>query len=96
MHSHKPNNYEAKAADLNKKLVPFIERSNRGAFVDDDFSVADNADNQLVAEGTCLTERVAVAVVHHVKAAVHVNADRSVLLPPPWKSQRKLRAMAFL
>lgn len=74
-----------------KKLAPFVERGYRGTLIDDDFGVADDSDDQLVSEGTSLTESVAVAVVHHVEAAIHVNSDGSILLPPPSNWQRELR-----
>jgi hypothetical protein len=42
-----------------------------------DLRVGDEAYDELVPEGLGLAERVCVAVVHQVEAAVHVDADRA-------------------
>lgn len=57
-----------------------MEGSDGGAFVEGNFGVTDDADDELIPEGTGLAQGVAVAVVHHVEATVHVNADRLVVL----------------
>lgn len=51
-----------------------MERRDGRALVGGDLVVADNADDELVPEGARLAQRVAVAVVHHVEAAIHVDA----------------------
>lgn len=51
-----------------------MERRDGRALVGGDLVVADNADDELVPEGVRLAQRVAVAVVHHVEAAIHVDA----------------------
>jgi hypothetical protein len=51
-----------------------VERRDGGSLVGLDLVVADDADDELVPERARLAQRVAVAVVHHVEAAVHVDA----------------------
>jgi hypothetical protein len=50
-----------------------VERRNGGPLVGLDLVVADDADDELVPERARLAQRVAVSVVHHVEAAVHVD-----------------------
>lgn len=64
-----------------------MKRRNGRSFIGYDLFVANNTDDQLVTERTRLTQRVAVAVVHHVEAAVHVDADG-----PPFPERDKTRA----
>lgn len=51
-----------------------MERRDGGSLVGLDLVVADDADDELVPERARLAQRVAVAVVHHVEAAIHVDA----------------------
>lgn len=51
-----------------------MERRDGWSLVSLDLVVADDADDELVPERPGLAQRVAVAVVHHVEAAVHVDA----------------------
>jgi hypothetical protein len=62
--------------------VPLVHRRDGRALVGLDLLVADDADDELVAEGARLAQRVAMAVVHHVEAAVHVHAHRALAAAP--------------
>lgn len=59
---------------------PLVAGSDWRALVGGDLGVADDADHQLVAKRPRLAEGIAVAVVHHVEASVHVNAHGLLLL----------------
>lgn len=67
-----------------------MDWSNRRALVGSDLRVADDTDDQLVAERPRLAQGIAVPVVHHIEAPVHVNPHR-LLPPPPQNSQRGLQ-----
>ena len=54
--------------------APLTECRNGQYLVGLDLVVADEADDELVPEGARLAQRVAVAVVHHVEASVHIDA----------------------
>lgn len=62
---------------------PLLQGRHGGPLVHDDLRVADDADHELVPQGAGLPEGVAVAVVHHVEAPVHVDPHRPLLPPPP-------------
>lgn len=61
-------------------IRPLIKRSNRRAFVCNNFRIADNSNHQLVAQSSRLAKGIAVAVMHHIKAAIHVNPYGPLLL----------------
>lgn len=63
------------------------------ALVGGDLGVADDADHQLVAKRPRLAEGIAVAVVHHVEASVHVNAHGLLLLLLENSERRLQKAM---
>lgn len=60
-----------------------MQRRDGGSLVGGDLVVADDADDELVPERPRLAQRVAVAVVHHVEAAVHVDPHRAAAPPEP-------------
>jgi hypothetical protein len=62
--------------------VPLVHRRDGRTLVGLDLLVVDNANDELVAEGSRLAQSVAVAVVHHVEAAVHVHAYRAAATAP--------------
>ena len=64
-------------------MAPLVERRNWRPFVGLDLFVADDADDELVPEGARLAQRVAVSVVHHVEAAVHVDAHGAAAAAEP-------------
>jgi hypothetical protein len=74
--------------------VPLVHRRDGRTLVGLDLLVVDNANDELVAEGSRLAQSVAVAVVHHVEAAVHVHAYRAAATapePPPERVDRRQR-----
>ena len=68
-----------------------MEGRNRRPFVCLDLFVADDADDELVPEGARLAQRVAVSVVHHVEAAVHVDAHGAAEAAPDGVERRQGR-----
>lgn len=65
-----------------------MERNDGRPLVSRDLVVTDNPDNKLVSERLSLPQGVAVSIVHHVEAAVHVDPDG---LPPPPPDPRQPR-----
>ena len=55
-----------------------MERRDGGSRVGGELVITDDADDELVPERPRLAQRVAVAVVHHVEAAVHVDPHGAV------------------
>ena len=72
-------------------MAPLVERRNWRPFVGLDLFVADDADDELVPEGARLAQRVAVSVVHHVEAAVHVDAHGAAEAAPDGVERRQGR-----
>jgi len=72
-------------------MAPLVERRNWRPFVGLDLFVADDADDELVPEGARLAQRVAVSVVHHVEAAVHVDAHGAAAAAPDRVERRQGR-----
>lgn len=59
-----------------------MERRDGRPLVGLDLVVADDADDELVPEGARLSQRVAVSVVHHIEASVHVDAHGAAAAAP--------------
>lgn len=60
---------------MSTKMKPFVKRGNGGALIGNDLCITNNPNNQLVAEGTSLAKGIAMAIMHHIEAAVHVDAN---------------------
>ena len=56
-------------------MKPFVKRGNGRTLVGNDLGVTNNPNNQLVTQGTSLAKGIAMAIMHHVKATVHVDAN---------------------
>lgn len=55
---------------------PLVERGNRGAFVSSDLCIANHTNNKLIPKSTGLPKSVAVPIMHHIEAPIHVNPNR--------------------
>lgn len=71
-------------------MKPFVKRGNGRTLVGNDLGVTNNPHNQLVTQCTSLAKGIAVPIMHHVKATIHVDTNGFLVASPALPEHSKL------